>query len=249
MKKGYQLYSAREVSKTRDGFISTLEKVASYGYDGVEFFDYADIPAAEIKKILSANHLDAINSHVSLDRWRNNLEQEIGYATEAGIPALTIPYILPEQRTEKNYRDLFRELPAYVGAAKKAGLKVCYHNHDFEYQTLDGQPILDAILSADNGLQLELDTFWTWFAGADPEAYLRKYAGRTPLIHIKDYLDRTKTPPVFCAIGEGKMENGNIVKTANSIGVEWIIVEQDNSLIDPLESARISIENIKKAGW
>ena len=74
-----------------------------------------------------------------------------------------------------------------------------------------------------------------------------KRRDRLPLIHIKDYLDLSCFPPAFTAIGTGHMENGSIIRCAEDLDVEWVIVEQDNSPIDELESARISIENIRKS--
>jgi sugar phosphate isomerase/epimerase len=182
-----------------------------------------------------------------LDRWRSNVAGEIRYAQEAGIPALTIPYIVPEQRTMEDYRRLIEELPSWVSTAKQKGIQICYHNHDFEFVLLDGKPVLDVFLQCE-GLELELDTFWSWFAGADNELYMRKYQGRLPFIHIKDFIDKDKTPPVFCSIGEGKMDNRRIVELAAQYRVGWVVVEQDNSLIDPMESARLSIQTMKEWG-
>jgi sugar phosphate isomerase/epimerase len=247
MKKGYQLYSVKDLFSNGKELIAILEKLASLGYDGVEFFNYTDISAVDLKKALAANHLEAINSHVSLDRWRNNRENEISYAHTLGLPAMTIPYHNPEQRSEADYRALADDILKFIADCKKAGIKLCYHNHDFEFEKIDGLTVLDFFLSIDN-LYLELDTFWTWFAGLDPVSYIKKYANRVPYIHIKDYLDRDTTPPAFCAIGTGKMDNRGILEAAAKNSVEWVIVEQDNDRIDPLESARISLENLKKMG-
>jgi sugar phosphate isomerase/epimerase len=248
MKKGYQLYSAREKCETPEGLISVLKQLALFGYDGVEFFDYRNIPADELKAILRENHLVSPNSHVALDRWRNNLDGEIQYALTAGIAALTIPYIVPERRTEADYRNLLKEIPKYAATCEAAGIRFCYHNHDFEFSKLDGQYVLDVLLSADKRLMFELDTFWAFFAGEDPCNYLKKYAGRVPYIHIKDYIDKNTTPPVFCALGEGNMENDGLLKAAAECEVGWIVVEQDNSRIDVMESARISVEYLIKKG-
>jgi sugar phosphate isomerase/epimerase len=154
---------------------------------------------------------------------------------------------MPEQRRPEDYRKLIEELPPWVKAAKQSGIRICYHNHDFEFMLLDGEPVLDVLLRCE-GLELELDTFWSWFAGADNETYMKKYSGRLPFIHIKDFIDKDTTPPVFCAIGEGKMDNQRILELAPQCGVEWVVVEQDNSRIDPLESARLSVQNMKRMG-
>jgi sugar phosphate isomerase/epimerase len=247
VKIGYQLYSAKDLFCDSKGLVAVLEKLASFGYDGVEFFNYTDMSANDLKTILAMNHLEAINSHVSLERFRNNMETEIAYAQVLGLSALTIPYHNPEQRSEADYRALFKDMPKFIAACDKVGIKLCYHNHDFEFEKIDDMTVLDFFLSIDN-LFLELDTFWAWFAGLNPISYIEKYAGRTPYIHIKDYLDRNTTPPVFCAIGTGKMDNRGIVDAAGKNGIQWIVVEQDNDRINPMESARLSVEHLRKMG-
>lgn len=247
MHKGYQLYSALELCQTAEGLRGVIERLAGMGYDGVEFFDYAGIPAAEMRKILDENGVKGFNSHVSLDRWRTNLGAEIEYALEAGISALTIPWLPPEKRNIETYSFIVENAPTWVEQCEKNGLRAAYHNHDFEYEKYQGKNVLDVILAAESRLLLELDVFWVMYVGADPVAEIEKYKTRLRHIHVKDYLDMSGDFPTFCALGHGKMNLPPIFEKIKEIGVEWAVVEQDNSAIDVMESARLSFETLKKA--
>lgn len=104
MKFGYQLYSALPLCKDKAGLVDTLEKIAAMGYDGVEFCDYAGIPAAEMKVLLARLHLEGFNTHVNMGRWLKDPEGEIRYAAEAGIPCVTIDTHYPEIQAELKRR-------------------------------------------------------------------------------------------------------------------------------------------------
>ena len=246
MEKGYQLFSAAALCQTAGGLRGTIEKIAKMGYDGVEFFDYAGTPSLELKRILDGCGIKGLNVHVPLDRWQQNLDAEIAYALEAGIPMLTIPWLPPDKRIAEMYTLIVNNVPFWVEKCAKYGLQAGYHNHDFEYADFDGKNVLDTILQADDKLLLELDTFWAMYAGADPESEMEKYKDRMPLIHVKDYLDMRCDPPVFCAIGHGKMDESPILEKAKALNLAWVVVEQDNSTIDVLESARLSLQTLEE---
>lgn len=245
MKYGYQLFSAYERCNTSEGLLSTIRLISDYGYDGVEFFDYAGTTPEDLKAVLQENRIAAINSHVSLDRLKNDLDYEIDYAVRAGIPSLTIPWIAPELRHEEFFQTLCQAIPEYADKCQTKGILLCYHNHEFEFERYDQTYLLDALLGSSKDLQLELDTFWTYYAKLDPVSCMKQYRDRLKYIHIKDFLDLSTLFPQFCAIGTGKMDNREILSQAESLGVEWVVVEQDNSKIDVMESAKLSIEYLK----
>jgi sugar phosphate isomerase/epimerase len=131
---------------------------------------------------------------------------------------------------------------------------MCYHNHDFEYEKVEGVYVLDMLLQNNPRVSLELDTFWAHYCGFNPIEQMENHANRIKLLHIKDYL-RFEKPYVdmsrdlrFCALGTGKMNNDPILEQAERMGVQWIVADLDNSPIDSLETARISLEYLKHRG-
>lgn len=255
MKMGYQLYSAQSLCKTKEGLIDTIKKIAAMGYDGVEFCSYQGIAADEMRELLAGCNLEACNSHVQLERWEADAEGEFIYAKEAGIPCLTIPWLAPGLRTGEGYQKIKDMIPDLIALGRKYGVRLLYHNHDFEFKEDAGGNgyVLDSILSADDSVGLELDTFWAYFAGVDPVDYMEGKKSRLEMIHVKDYeslggtvSDDGEEVPTFCAIGTGNMNNLRILSCAKALGLSWVVVEQDNSKIDVLESAELSIRGLRQ---
>lgn len=253
MKIGYALFSAVSVSQTSEELRHVIRKVAEMGYDGVEFFQYADMPAAELKQLLEECGLQAISTHVHKPRWDGDgAKREIAYAAEAGIPKLVYPWIAPELRTGTFYRALPGELAGLAQQCAEHGIKLEYHNHEFEFEKLGSETVLEHLLSQSDAYGLELDTFWTDYAGVDPVTLLYELGDRVSMIHMKDYashggfFDDGGEHPTFCPVGEGRMPNQRILECAREMNKDWLIVELDNSPLHPLESARISLENIRK---
>lgn len=253
MKIGYQLYSALPRCQGAEALKDTIRKIAAMGYDVVEFCSYEGISSGEMKAFLAECSIEACNSHVQLERWEVDLEGEIRYAAELGMPCLTIPWLAPELRSSEGYKKIRDMIPSIAEQCRAYGVKLLYHNHDFEFAREErGGYVLDAMLDADKDLGLELDTFWAWYAKADPAAYMTEKKERLAMIHVKDYEELSGggmagglEMPVFCAIGAGKMKQASIISCAKRLELPWVVVEQDNSKIDVLESAQISIKALR----
>lgn len=253
MKFGYQLYAVHELCKDKAGLTDTLEKIAALGYDGVEFCDYAGIPAPEMKALLTRLNLQGINSHVHMQRWLDDPEGEIRYVAEAGIPCVTISWMPPEKRNEEGYAKIKAMVPQLLKWCKQYGVQLMYHNHEYEFErNTKGQYFLDSVLESDPELGLELDTFWAYFVDVDPLNYMERHKDRLQMIHIKDYEKLDGVPhadggevPTFCAIGTGLMDNKSILDWAKANGITWVCVDLDNSQIPALEAARLSIESLR----
>lgn len=150
--------------------------------------------------------------------------------------------------------DVFKSLAQMLNTsgkrAKALGLKMCYHNHAFEFEPLTGGTLgLDVLMNETDksAVSLELDIFWTSVAGHDPVALLKKYSGRVPLLHLKDKAQglatqyNEKVPPeTFKEIGNGSIDIPVVLSTANSAGVRHYFVEQDQTSGDPIASLRQS---------
>lgn len=250
MKKGLQLYSIRDKINDAESFRQGLKNIAQLGFDGVELFGgYYGMQPEKLAEEVAEIGIEIIGSHVRYENWFNNLDAEIDYARRAGIKMLTFPFVPPTNRSHDEFRELFLTLNTFEKKCSDADIKMSYHNHQFEFEKMDGNYILDVILEKNPALQLEFDTFWAEYIAVDPIQYMKKYSQRINLVHIKDYIDFNRSSkPIFCAIGRGEMDNEKILKVAAECEVEWIIVEQDNSMLDTLESALLSVEALKQYG-
>src|SRR5207253_3027980 len=119
----------------------------------------------------------------------SKLDSALSDVKQRGFDYAVLPYIPPAQR---GGADVFKRLADTLNKAgeraKANGLKLCYHNHAFEFQPLGESTGLELLMSATqkNLVSLELDVFWASVAGHDPVALLKTYTGRVALVHLKD---------------------------------------------------------------
>jgi sugar phosphate isomerase/epimerase len=242
-----QMYTVRD-DASRD-FAGTLRKVAEIGYAGVEFAGTGSLSAAELRRLLDDLGLRVAGSHTGLDELEQNLRVALDFSQAIGNTTVVCPWLPQERRgSADGYRALGDLLNRVGAACKERGLRLCYHNHDFEFERFDGQYGLDILYAATDPslVQAELDTYWIKKAGADPAAYIRRYAGRAPLIHLKDMAADEKGS--FAEVGEGIQDWPAIFAASEAGGAEWYIVEQDTCPRPPLESIAISLRNLKRMG-
>ncbi|USB33550.1 sugar phosphate isomerase/epimerase [Paenibacillus sp. YPG26] len=244
---GLQLYTLRD--ETAEDFRGTLRKVAELGYEGVEFAGYGDIPADEMKALLDELGLKAISSHVPLQAMRTDLHKEMDYLRTLGAEYMICPYLAPEERPQGDgWRELFSFLQEVGAEARKHGLILGYHNHDFEFQDhVGGRTAFDALFeeTSPESVQTELDVCWVQYAGHDPIAYINNYAGRLPLLHLKDFNTDEQGQLITLELGKGIVDLPAVIDTAAHAGVKWLIVEQDSCQIPPLQSVRNSLDWLK----
>ncbi|MCM8901724.1 sugar phosphate isomerase/epimerase [Caldicoprobacter algeriensis] len=242
-----QLYTLR--SEAEKDFIGTLKKVAELGYKGVEFAGYGGLPADELRDALREFNLVPVNSHVAIERLEKDLDGEISYALGIGLKDITVPYLAENRRNSKEaWIAVARQLQDMGKRIKEAGLNLHYHNHAFEFQKFDGKYGLDILIDNTDAdvVKLEVDTFWVQYAGVDPVDYLKGLSGRVTMVHLKDMI-KGQEPP-FAEVGEGCIDIAGIIRISREIGVQWGIVEQDVCQRPPLESVKLSIDNLRNMG-
>ena len=271
MKVGLQVYSIRDAAA--QDFAAAMKKVKEFGYDGVELAGTYGIEAAEMKRILDEVGLQAISAHVPLNEMTDKPEETFNYYKTIGCSYVAIPWMGDEGRPGSAGFKPTLDVIAKVGAeAKKYGLTLLYHNHDFEFVKVDGKIGLDVMyetIPADL-LQTELDTCWVNIGGENPPAYVLKYKGRAPVVHLKDFY---KSPDAtsdsmyeligvaekvnatnafeFRCVGHGMQNMPPIVAAAEAAGAEWVIVEQDRPSqgLTPMECAYISRKYLASIGY
>jgi len=240
-----QLYTVRQL--LAQDYAGTLRAAKDIGYDMVQLTGQVPYGADELKSLLADIGLGVAGIHVEWTQLRDNLDHWIEFAKVIGTDDLVWPYIEPQHRqTSEDWLKIIDMLNSIGERCKQAGMRLSYHNHSFEFETIDGQFILDAIydrIPADV-LYAELDTYWIQHGGADPVDYIRKYSGRMPILHLKDMADNEKRS--FAEVGNGILDWPAIHAAAIEAGVEFYAVEQDTCPGDPLESARMSREYVAK---
>jgi sugar phosphate isomerase/epimerase len=237
---GLMLYTVRE-DCARD-FEGTLRAVASLGYEGVELFDLHGHDAATVRGWLDELHLVACGRHAALDALEARLPMLAAECETLGTDRLVLSWIEPPSSTTAA-KEMAGRLAGIAGESARLGLRFGFHNHAGEVRPLDdGKSFLDELL-AGGDVFLELDLGWAWTAGVDPVTLLRRARGRCPLVHVKDFA--TAEGREFRPVGEGAIDYARILPAAVDAGVEWLLVEQDETDGPALEAVKRSLAAVR----
>ncbi len=266
-KIGVQLYSVRD-DAARD-IEGTLRAVKEMGYDGVELAGLYGKTPEELKALAESMGLTVISAHTGLWETRGSSAKAVAEQyRKAGCRYIAIAAMGNEDRPGgENFETAKAEIAELAEACKAEGMTLLYHNHDFEFATLeDGRIVLEAIYGCASPelFQTEIDVCWAKTAGHDPAELVRAYAGRAPLVHLKDFSGVPEqsrydnaglkfTRPVDASpfslqpVGRGEQDIPAIVAAAEAAGSEWLIVEQDSPAEGdtPMESIAYSATYLK----
>lgn len=238
---GLQLFSLRD--ETAKDFCGTVEKVAKMGYAGVEFAGYGGLKPAQMAALLADNGLKAYGSHIgALPKTEAELDAEIEMNLAVGNDYLVCPW--QEMRTRDDALRFAEVMNETARKLRPHGLKLGYHNHAHEFVVDGGQVLMDALMeNVEPDVFAEFDVFWVAYAGYDPLRYIRRYAGRQPLMHLKE-LGPDRKANVEC--GAGILPFDQIVAEGQAAGTIHFIVEQEEYTLPPLESCKVSLDNLLK---
>lgn len=225
-------------------FEGTLRAVASLGYEGVELYDLHGTDATVLRSWLDELGLVACGRHAGLDAVESGLADLAAECTILGTDRIVLSSI-EAPATIAAARRMAERLSVVAGHAAELGLSFGFHNHDGEVVRLEGGPsFVDQLLSQDK-LFLELDLGWAWYAGVDPVALIARARGRCPLVHLKDFASRHGRE--FRPVGDGEVGYERIVPAAVEAGVEWLLVEQDETDGPALAAVERSLAAVRRA--
>jgi sugar phosphate isomerase/epimerase len=248
---GIQLYTLRTL--TEKDLEGTLAKVAGIGYDEVEFAGYFGKTPAQVRAMLKKNGLASPSTHTQLPKSDDEFQKVCADAKIIGHKWVVIAWLAPEER--KNADDWARHADHFnkLGAITKShGLKLAYHNHDFEFMHVGDVTGLDVLLSKTDPklVDFEMDLYWVTKGGGDPIALFKRYPHRFPLMHAKD---ATVAPERAMAdVGSGTIDFAKIFAQAKTSGMQHVYVERDDAAdhgADPLVSATNSFKYLSKLSY
>jgi sugar phosphate isomerase/epimerase len=221
-----QLYTVRALAAA--DLAGTLRAVAAAGYRSVELAGLPDTGPLELARLLTDTGLRAIASHEGIERLRTDPIAVADRLDVLGCDRAVVPWIPDEdRRTVGDVQRFAAELGSLAKTLGDRGIRLAYHNHDFEFAPLAGTTVWDILLTElPAEVELELDVYWVSVGGRDPVAEIRANADRVRLLHMKD---RQGGPePVDAPAGEGNLAFPEIVEAGRAAGVDWYIAEQDD---------------------
>lgn len=236
---GLQLYSLRE--ETEKDFCATVEKVAKMGYTGVEFAGYGGLKSAALAQLLKDNGLAAYGTHFgALPKTDAELDAQIEMNLALGNPYLVCPW--HDMKTRDDALRLAEIMNETAAKLKPHGLRLGYHNHAHEFAKDGDDTLMDVLMeNTEKEIFAEFDVFWVAYAGYDPVEYIRKYAGRQLLMHLKELaVDRRAN----VELGTGVLDFAAIIRAGQQAGTEHFIIEQEEYTLPPLESCKASLDAV-----
>lgn len=221
---GVQLYTVRDLMAS--DLRQTLESVAEIGYEKVEFAGYFDHDPSQIRQWLDALSLSAPAAHHSLEEMQGDVSRIIEDAGTLGHGHLILAWLPVSERSREGYQAVAELLNRTGRAAAASGVKVGYHNHDFDFEPLEDTTGMDILLAeTDSSLvDFELDLYWAAFAGVEIASLLERHAGRFTICHLKDIGPDQEMRDV----GAGTLDWPVLVDQMTSAGCEHFFVEHDN---------------------
>ncbi len=267
-----QLYSVRD--EMEKDFYGTIKAMKEIGYDGVEFAGLFGQDPEKIKAYCAEIGIVPISAHVPYYDMLNDPESVLADYATIGCKYVAVPYLTEECRPgTEGFAATVEGIRKIGEAAKKLGIQLLYHNHDFEFVTIDGEYALDVLYSTIPAdlLKTEIDTCWVNVAGVNPAEYVEKYSGRAPVVHLKDFkksgentgklykligIDENEEQEEedafsFMPVGYGVQDIPEILAACEKADAEWVVVEQDSPAKGdtPMNSVKLSREYLKTLNW
>jgi len=244
------LYTVREPAK--QDLVGTLKRLRDIGWEYVQWSGMPPVSAKEARAALDEAGLQAVAGHINAVEFEKDFEGQVDFWKTLGTTDIAPGSMMPDCKNSlEAWLSGCKRLDRLGAKLRNEGIRLSYHNHAFELETFEGDErrkldILYAETAPEN-LYAELDLGWVYAGGADPAAYVRKYAGRCPVIHCKDLtMVEGQERPHFVPLGQGEVDWDAAFAAAKEAGVEWYVYEQDDSDIDVFECCEISYEFLKE---
>jgi sugar phosphate isomerase/epimerase len=248
-----QLYTVRTILPKKP--LETLRAIEQIGYREVECTaDNLD----EIWPSLKETSLKPVSVHLNEQLFIHQPEKlpaALEDAKKHGFEYVVCPWIEPRDRGGV---EMIRKLGATLNTggelARKAGMRLCYHNHAFEYKPTPDGRLLDVLMKTTDPqlVSLELDVMWAHVAGTDPVSILKQYGDRIPLVHLKNVAPNTKQRfnenipnAAFRDLSDGAVDIAAVIGAAKQAGVKHYFVEQDETPGNPIDSLRKSFQYLE----
>lgn len=245
-----QLYTVRDFAKTPKDIRETLEKVKKIGYDAVQVSGIGRIDPRELKNIVDGLGLTICCSHTGFDRLQNDLdavieEHRLWNCGGIGLGAMPGAY----RKSLESVRDFVRDIGPIAKKIRGSGLTFLYHNHKFEFERFGAKTVMEILAESFSPEELEFlpDSYWIQAGGADPAEFVKTFAGRISIVHLKD-MKIVSDEQKMCEVGEGNLNFKRFIAECEKAGVRWYAVEQDVCDGDPFDSLALSFKNCGRLG-
>lgn len=251
---GAQLFTVREFTKTIEDVAETFKKVVDIGYKAVQISAFGPVDYKEVAKLVKDNGLIVGATHHGWKDFRDNLDDVIARNKAWGCDHPAVGGVGGEYRSFDGIKRFLDEMGPVTEKLAAEGLDFSYHNHNWEFARFDcpdNKTWMETMFDLSEGrdMNFEIDTYWVQAGGAEPTLWLKKCAGRMPIIHFKDMCMTDDGEMRMAEIGEGNLNWPVLLDAANAGGTKFALIEQDRTYgRDPFDSLARSFNNLRAMG-
>ena len=248
---GAQLYTVRDYTRTPAEVAETFGRIRAIGYRAVQVSAFGPIDPEEVARLAHVHELEIAATHFNWHEFRTDLPRLIEVHQLWGCRHAAIGGLPKEYYVAGGAARFAAELAPIAERLAGAGIDFSYHNHNHELVRYGATTWLHEVYAAAPAEQLkaELDVYWLAAGGADPAQWVSDLGARQPITHFKDMVvlpDRTQR---FAPVGAGNLNWPRIVAECRAAGVEWAMVEQDQTYgSDPFDELEESFRNLQAMG-
>lgn len=249
IKPGVQLYTLRNQCRNAIEFEETLKMLHNIGCSVIQISGIGPIEPQEIARLVNKYSMQVCLTHIPFDRLINDFdnllfEHELIKCKNIGIGGMPEVY----RHTSEGISEFISITSDISIKLKERGFNFCYHNHSFEFEVHNGKLTMDRLIEETplEGYLFVPDTYWMQYGGVTPQDYLKKMRGKVDVCHFKD-MRVFQSQPRFAECGQGNLNLTACYNTCKEIGVNYIVIEQDNCYdLHPYEAVKLGFEGLRK---
>ena len=251
MKIGAQLYTLRDYTQTREDFAYSIREIANMGYQTVQLSAIGkEITPQFAKEICEEYSVRIVLTHSDVNRILHDTDALIKEHEQMGCRYIGLGSMPDKYRNPywiTHFASDFLDAAKYI---RDAGMLFMYHNHDFEFEKINGSYLMEYLLDgfAPDEMGVTLDTYWVQTAGGDVCQWIDRLKDRIPCVHLKDRAI-VQREPVMAPVMEGNMNFPAIMKALEQSCCKYALVEQDVCQESPFLCMQKSYDNLTKLGY
>ncbi|MFV0254880.1 MAG: aldo/keto reductase [Erysipelotrichaceae bacterium] len=248
-----QLYSVRkELEKDMSG---TLKRIANMGYKYVQLDGFRGNNMWEFREELEKNNLQVVGIHFKHSRFWNDIEGIIRESLIFNCKNIYDKYIDEEDQNTEGYRSTKKQLLKVNNLLTPLNFHIGLHNPEYDFNAkVDGLNCMDYICKPEDGgfIYPELDTYWIYVAGHNPNEYINKYKGKIDIIHCKDIdpnINKMDLTNNLVPCGRGAIDFKELIRVGEEAEINYYVIEQDvDSSQDIMKSIEESLIYLQRIG-
>ncbi len=238
---GFQSWSVQKL--LAQDFDGTLRQMAGFGFQSMElcsppsyrqsgFGGLINLKGSELREKINSAGLKCESCHYQWGELKRSLDERIAYAKDLGLKQMVLStFGLPARATLDDWKRNADELNKMGEKALAAGIQLGFHNHDFEFQKIDGTLIYDELLKVFDPKLIKLQFQVAVISlGYEADKYFTKYPGRFASLHLVDWSAGEKKQ---VAVGQGSIDMKKLFTAAKTGGLHNYFLEMDLDLMKP----------------